>query len=93
MDAIQNVRDGLAYPGGFLAASANDARVQPWQSAKFAARLQAASTSGRPILVTIARGTGHQLLTPELRALRTADFYSFLLWQFGHPDFQPRLSR
>jgi prolyl oligopeptidase len=37
----------------------NDPRVAPWQSRKFAAALQRASSSPRPILLITRRNEGH----------------------------------
>jgi prolyl oligopeptidase len=37
----------------------NDLRVDPWHSRKFAARLQAASTSGLPIFLISFSNAGH----------------------------------
>lgn len=36
-----------------------DSRVSPWQSAKMAARLQAASASGKPVLLRVEFESGH----------------------------------
>ncbi len=52
MDAYLHVVDGTKYPAVMLNTGINDPRVSPWELAKFAARLQSASTSGRPILLT-----------------------------------------
>jgi prolyl oligopeptidase len=36
-----------------------DPRVSPWQSAKMAARLQAASSSGKPVMLRVDFENGH----------------------------------
>lgn len=54
-----NVRDGEAYPPVLLLTGENDPRVDPMQSRKMAARLQAASSSGEPVLLRTSAGTGH----------------------------------
>ena len=55
-----------------------------------AARLQAATTSGKPVLLRVDYDAGHGPgTTRRLREEELADIYAFLLWQFGHPDFQP----
>ena len=54
-----NVDDGVAYPTTLLLTGANDPRVEPMQSRKMAARLQAASASAAPILLRTSEDTGH----------------------------------
>src|SRR5437868_13247116 len=46
-----HVRPGTAYPAVLLMTGANDGRVNPLHSRKFAAALQAAAGSDRPILL------------------------------------------
>jgi len=59
IDCYLRVEDGVAYPAVLLTAGLNDSRVAAWQPAKLAARLQAASTSGRPVLLRVERHGGH----------------------------------
>jgi prolyl oligopeptidase len=54
-----HVRKGVAYPAVLLVTSENDPRVPPWQSWKFAAALQSATSSRRPIIVLTHRSGGH----------------------------------
>lgn len=54
-----NVRPQKPYPAVLLETGENDARVAPWQSRKFAAALQAATTSGLPVLLLTRRAAGH----------------------------------
>jgi prolyl oligopeptidase len=54
-----NVRPGTRYPAVLLETGENDPRVAPWQSRKFAAALQAASTSDLPVLLLTRRAAGH----------------------------------
>jgi prolyl oligopeptidase len=62
----------------------NDPRVEPWESAKITARLQAATTSGRPVLFRVEEHAGHGIgSTRSQRLMVTADEYAFLLWQMG----------
>jgi prolyl oligopeptidase len=90
VSSYEHVSEGVHYPAVLLEAGANDVRVGPWQSAKMAARLQAATTSGLPILLNVESGAGHALgTTAEQARERFADEMSFLLWQAGDPDFQP----
>lgn len=49
MSPYAHVRDGVKYPPVLIYAGANDQRVAAWIPAKYAARLQAASSSGKPV--------------------------------------------
>jgi prolyl oligopeptidase len=90
MDAYQHVKDGTAYPGILLTAGINDPRVDPAQPAKMTARLQAATASKKPVLLRVDYDAGHGVgSTRNQHDLEYADEMSFLLWQFGDPDFQP----
>jgi prolyl oligopeptidase len=55
----ENVVPGRAYPAVLMTTGVNDPRVEPYNSRKMAARLQAASTSGLPILLWQKSGEGH----------------------------------
>ncbi len=54
-----HVEKGVAYPAVLLVTSENDPRVPPWQTWKFGAALQAATSSPRSILVLTHRSGGH----------------------------------
>jgi prolyl oligopeptidase len=54
-----NVRPQTPYPAVLLETGENDPRVAPWQSRKFAAVLQAATTSDLPVLLITRRAAGH----------------------------------
>jgi prolyl oligopeptidase len=54
-----NVRDGTPYPSILIETADSDSRVSWKHSTKFAARLQAATTSGRPVLFHMDRAVGH----------------------------------
>ncbi len=89
MDSYQHVRDGVKYPAVLLTTGWNDPRVSPWQAGKMTARLQAATASGKPILLRVDYSGGHGYgSTKEQRDTERADEYGFLLWQFGVPSFQ-----
>src|SRR5207253_8698547 len=53
MSAYHQVKDATPYPAVLLSTGMNDTQVEPWQAAKMAARLQAASTSGKPVLLRV----------------------------------------
>ncbi len=89
MDAYQHVKDGVAYPAVMLTAGINDPRVPPWQPAKMTARLQAATSSGRPILLRVDYDAGHGFgSTRAQHDQEYADEMSFLLWEDGDPEFR-----
>jgi len=84
MDAFQHVREGVAYPAVLLTTGINDPRVPPWQPAKLAARLQSATSSKKPVLLSIDYQGGHGVgQSKRQRIDLTADAYAFFLWQFG----------
>jgi len=55
----QKVRPGTKYPAVFLTTGDADTRVPPLQARKMTARLQTATTSGRPILLLYDTKAGH----------------------------------
>jgi prolyl oligopeptidase len=78
------VRDGTPYPSVLLASGENDGRVDPYNSRKFAARLQAATSSGRPVLLRSSGDTGHgQGTALDARIQENVDMYAFLISQLG----------
>jgi prolyl oligopeptidase len=78
-----HVVEGIAYPAVLLLSGTNDARVNPADSRKLAARLQAATASTRPVLLRIS-GSGHGFGTSLSDNLaQQADRLAFLLWQLG----------
>ncbi len=90
MDSYLHIRDGIAYPAALITAGINDPRVIAWQPAKFAARLQKATTSGKPVLFYTDFQSGHGIGDTKTKQFETlADVLGFAFWQTGHPDFQP----
>jgi prolyl oligopeptidase len=78
------VREGVQYPAVLLTTGENDGRVNPAQSRKMAARLQAATGSGRLILFRSSAAAGHGIGTAlKDRIAEQADIYSFLFDQLG----------
>lgn len=91
MSTLHHIQDGTKYPAVILTHGINDPRVEPWQSAKATARLQAATTSGKPVLFRVDYHSGHGIgSTREQRHQEKADVWSFMLWQCGDPEFQPK---
>jgi prolyl oligopeptidase len=90
VSAYDHVHHGVKYPAVLLEVGMNDPRVAPWQSAKMAARLQADSTSGYPVLLRVSAKSGHALASTANQKRRLfTDEMTFLLWQLGEPGFQP----
>ena len=90
MSTLHHVADGIAYPAAILTHGINDPRVEPWQSFKTAARLQAASASGRPVLLRIDYASGHGIGSTRSQGhAELADVWAFILWQCRDPEFQP----
>ncbi|HET9330343.1 MAG TPA: prolyl oligopeptidase family serine peptidase [Steroidobacteraceae bacterium] len=90
IDSYQHVRDGVAYPAVLLTTGVTDPRVGPFHVAKMAARLQAASSSGRPVLLRVDFDAGHGIGSTRTQQDReAADTYAFLLWQTGVKGYQP----
>ena len=85
------MKPGTNYPAVLLTTGMNDPRVPPWEPGKMAARLQASSTSGRPVLLRVDFDAGHGGFGSTRSQLREglADVYAFLMWQFGEQAFQP----
>lgn len=90
MSAYHHIRDRTQYPAVLLTHGINDPRVDPWFSAKMAARLQAATSSNRPVLLRVDYNAGHGIGSTRRQFVEElADIMSFLLWQFGDSEFQP----
>ena len=80
----QNVRDGVEYPAVMLTQGDLDTRVPPLQARKMAARLQAATSSGLPVILDYDPRTGHAGGRTFSRNVRnTAMELAFLLGQLG----------
>ncbi len=94
MSSLHAVKDDVRYPAVLLMHGANDPRVEVWHSAKMAARLQAVGerlTGANPVLLRVDYDAGHGVgSSRSQRNAELADIYSFLLWQFGDPEFQPK---
>jgi prolyl oligopeptidase len=93
MDGVAHVKPGVKYPAVIGVAGWNDPRVAPWQPGKFVAALQSASTSGKPVLMKVNYDNGHFTEEKLVTFKNFAGQYAFVLWQTGHPEFQPTTSR
>ncbi len=78
-----NVKAGTKYPNVLFTTGANDPRVDPMQSRKMTAMLQAASPTSVTLLRTSA-GSGHGVgASLNERIEQNADIYAFLFDQLG----------
>lgn len=90
MSPYANVKNGVKYPAVLVTTGINDPRVDAWVPAKFAARLQAASASDKPVLLRVDYAGGHGIGSSMDQAIDgMADTFSFAFWQTGDADFQP----
>jgi prolyl oligopeptidase len=80
----QNVREGVRYPAVLLTTGHSDTRVPPLQARKMTARLQAASTSGHPVLLLYDMEAGHAGGRPRSKIIDySASVMAFLFQQLG----------
>jgi prolyl oligopeptidase len=91
MSTYHQIKDGVKYPAVLLTHGVNDPRVEVWHSTKTAARLMAASSSGKPVLLRLDYDAGHGVGSTKQQQLeQRADIYAFLLWQMGMPGYERR---
>jgi prolyl oligopeptidase len=81
-----NVKDGEKYPAVLFLTGANDPRVDPLQSRKMTARLQAANASDEPILLRTSANAGHGLDSSLSERIEEAtDVDAFIFAELGIP--------
>lgn len=86
MDPYQQIKPHTAYPAVMLNVGLNDSRVAPWETGKFAAKLRAANTSGRPIWIRTNANGGHGIQTSlGAEAAEYADIFAFMDAQLPVP--------
>ncbi|HEY1949625.1 MAG TPA: prolyl oligopeptidase family serine peptidase [Bryobacteraceae bacterium] len=79
-----HVADGKTYPAAIFLTGDNDPRVDPANSRKMVARLQAVGRSKGPILLRTSGNAGHGIGSSLSESLaQQADAYSFLFEQLG----------
>jgi prolyl oligopeptidase len=79
-----HVRDGAPYPAVLLATAESDTRVDPMHARKMAARLQAASGSGQPVLLRLEARAGHGAGKPLSKVLdELTDTWTFVFRELG----------
>jgi prolyl oligopeptidase len=80
----QHVVDGTKYPAIFMATGEHDGRVNPAHSRKMMARLQAATSSGLPVLLSINAHAGHGIGSAlSVRVEQLSDALAFLFRELG----------
>jgi prolyl oligopeptidase len=79
----RHVVDGTRYPAILMETGDNDPRVNPSQSRKFAARLQAANGAKTPILLKTFADAGHGSSSSADLQQQIADWYAFLFQELG----------
>jgi prolyl oligopeptidase len=78
------IRDGVAYPAVLLATAESDTRVDPMHARKMAARLQAASSAERPILLRLESRAGHGAGKPLTKVVdELTDSWTFVFSELG----------
>jgi len=88
VSAYHHINKGTKYPAVLALTGAKDPIVPPWMVGEFVARLQHATSSGKPVLLRVdfeaGHGTGSNRIQREEAA---ADQLAFLLWQMGDKEF------
>jgi prolyl oligopeptidase len=80
----QRVKPGTKYPAVFLITGDADTRVPPLQARKMTARLQAATSSGKPVLLLYDTKAGHAGGRPLGKVIEDISLeMAFLYWQLG----------
>ena len=79
-----HVKAGVPYPAVLLATAESDTRVDPMHARKMAARLQAATTADRPILLRLEARAGHGAGKPLSKVLQElTDSWTFVFSELG----------
>lgn len=80
----QHVKPGTKYPAVLLISGDSDTRVAPLHARKMTARLQSATSSGKPVLLHYDTKAGHSGGTPISKQIENlTDELGFLFWQLG----------
>ena len=95
MDAYSHVVDGTDYPAGLISVGRNAPRGPGGMGAEMAARLQAASRSGKPVLLRVDDQGGHHVMGASRADMNSqiTDMLAFVLQQAGDPAFQPHAAQ
>ncbi len=74
-----NIKAGVAYPAVLQVFGEADIGCMPFHGRKFTARLQAASTSQRPVRMRVWKKTGHFALDDDLANAQAAEWLAFIM--------------
>ena len=81
------MKQGTAYPAVMFFTGDSDTRVDPLHARKMTPLLQAASTSGRPILLHYSLAGGHSAgVSVDQQVQDDADQLTFLWTETGQPS-------
>lgn len=84
IDAYKHLKAGIRYPPTLLTVGLYDRRVSPWQTAKFAARLEELNQRWNiPVLVLADKNSGHNASTYEDADSKFINIVSFFIWKTG----------
>ena len=79
-----HVKPGVAYPAVLLATAESDTRVDPMHARKMAARLQAATSAERPVLLRLEARAGHGAGKPLSKVQQElTDSWTFVFFELG----------
>jgi prolyl oligopeptidase len=79
-----HVHEGVAYPAVLLTTAESDTRVDPMHARKMAARLQAATSAERPVLLRLEARAGHGAGKPLSKILHEmTDSWTFVFSELG----------
>jgi prolyl oligopeptidase len=79
-----NLRVDRCYPATLVMADANDDRVSPWHSYKYAAALQRAQGCANPVLIRVETNTGHGAGASTSKLIgEYADQWAFVAQRLG----------
>ncbi|KFF06351.1 prolyl oligopeptidase family serine peptidase [Flavobacterium reichenbachii] len=88
IDSFNHLKRDVNYPACLISVGMNDARVAPWMSAKFVAKLETTSSTNK-ILFAVNYDAGHGINSSNLQLYNDyADEFAFAFWQMGHPKFK-----
>jgi prolyl oligopeptidase len=79
ISAYHRLKDRTVYPAVLLSTGFNDPRVDPWQMNKMTARLQAATSSGRPVLLRVDYDSGHRRHAQAAHGLAHGSVFIFIV--------------
>lgn len=89
IDSFNHLQKDINYPACLISVGMNDARVAPWMSAKFVAKLETVTSSTNEVLFAVNYDAGHGINSSNLQLYNDyADEFAFAFWQMGHPKFK-----